>query len=33
MPSTLMAWVWLILFIVAAYFVWQHWVKPLLPGA
>ncbi len=33
MPSSVVAWLWLIAFIVAAYFVWKHWVQPNLPGA
>lgn len=33
MPSSLTAWAWLIVFVIAAYFVWVHFAKPNLPGA
>jgi hypothetical protein len=33
MPTSPMAWVWLAVFLIAAYFVYTHFVKGLLPGA
>jgi hypothetical protein len=33
MQSSIVKWLWLIAFVVAAYFVWKHWAQPLLPGA
>ena len=33
MPTSIVAWLWLAVFLVAAYFVYTHWVKGKLPGA
>jgi hypothetical protein len=33
MGSSLIGWVWLIIFAVVAYYVYQHWIEPNLPGA
>jgi len=33
MPSSPIAWLWLVAFIVAAWFVYSHWVKGNLPGS
>jgi hypothetical protein len=33
MPASPIAWMWLVAFILVAWFVYKHWIEPHLPGA